>query len=86
MPEIVMKEECNERHPISKHNVVVFVDKPCSMKLQLRMLISLLPAAMAEFDNCDLANSEWVGFDQVITMPRRPPRTHMWDTWIERSW
>jgi hypothetical protein len=35
------------------------------MKLQLRMLISLLPAAMAEFDNCDLANSKWIGFDQA---------------------
>ena len=47
------------------------------MKLQLRMLISLLPAAMAEFDNCDLANSKWIGFDQVITVPRRLPRTHV---------
>ena len=46
--------------------------------MKLLMLASLLPAAMAEFDNCGRASGEWVGFDQVITVPRpRTPHTRM---------
>ena len=34
--------------------------------MKLLMLISLLPATMAEFDRCDRPNGLWVGFDQVV--------------------
>ena len=40
------------------------------MKLLVLMLISLLPAAMAEFDKqCDRPNGESAGFDQVSAVP-----------------
>ena len=32
------------------------------------LMISLLPATMAEFNNCARPNGEWVGFDQVNAM------------------
>jgi len=32
--------------------------------MKLRLLISLLPAAMAEYDRCARPNGEWAGFDQ----------------------
>jgi hypothetical protein len=34
--------------------------------MKLRLLVSLLPAAMAaEFDKCARTSSEWIGVDQV---------------------
>ena len=52
--------------------------------MKLLMLISLLPAVMAEFDSCLRPNGEWAGFDQVIAVPLcTPPHAcHLWDTRI----
>eukprot|EP00964_Phaeocystis_antarctica_P134566 scaffold98838_cov69-Phaeocystis_antarctica.AAC.1 len=36
--------------------------------MKLRMLVALLPAAMAEFDKCARPNGEWAGLDQVTTL------------------
>ena len=54
-------------------------------RMHLLMLASLLPAAMAEFDQCARASGTWVGFDQVtplstcamITCPSLFPPTHL---------
>ena len=57
--------------------------------MKLLMLISLLPSAMAEFDNnCLRPNGEWIGFDQVIAVPLcTPPHAcHLWDTRIGTGW
>jgi hypothetical protein len=40
--------------------------------MRLLMLASLLPAAMAAFDQCARASGTWVGFDQV-----RDPALHL---------
>ena len=37
-------------------------------RMHLLMLASLLPAAMAEFDQCARASGTWVGFDQVTPL------------------
>lgn len=44
--------------------------------MKLRLLISLLPAAMAEYDRCARPNGEWAGFDQVTTLchPANPSK------------
>ena len=41
--------------------------------MKLLMMISLLPAVMAEFDACLRPNGEWLGFDQVIAVPHCTP-------------
>jgi len=44
--------------------------------MRLLMLASLLPAAMAEFDQCARASGTWVGFDQGLGSSRAQAVTH----------
>ena len=36
--------------------------------MRLLMLASLLPAAMAESDQCARVSGQWIGFDQVTPL------------------
>merc|ERR1719162_1181156 len=45
-------------------------------KMRLLMLASLLPAAMAEYDQCARTTGTWVGFDQGLGFSRTQAVTH----------
>jgi len=45
--------------------------------MRLLTLASLLPAAMAEFDQCARASGTWIGFDQVTPLSMHLCHDHL---------